>query len=161
MTIIKKITALIAAGALSFGCLTTAFAENSLLPELPQNPLTSETIIIDPNIEEDPGTQTGEAPLAESSVSSESTTESLETGDSRPDSSVDLSDTEYTPIDISGYIEWNGKTPMEEGKNYYISKSAKVSKKFSVPEGSTLVVCSGAELLIYKGNSFGVRGTQT
>ncbi len=158
MTIIKKITALIAAGALSFGCLTTAFAENSLLPELPQNPLTSETIIIDPNIEEDPGTQTGEAPLAESSVSSESTTESLETGDSRPDSSVDLSDTEYTPIDISGYIEWNGKTPMEEGKNYYISKSAKVSKKFSVPEGSTLVVCSGAELLIYKGNSFGVRG---
>lgn len=161
MTIIKKITALIAAGALSLGCLTTAFAENSLLPELPREPLAPETAIIDPVTEEASDTETGEAPGAESSESiesGESAAESSETGESRPDSSVDLSDTEYTPIDISGYTEWNGKTPMEEGQNYYISKSAKVSKKFSVPEGSTLVVCSDAELLIYKGISFGVRG---
>ena len=54
MTLIKKITALIAAGAVSFGCLTTAFAENSLLPELPQDSPTSETTIIDPNIDENP-----------------------------------------------------------------------------------------------------------
>ncbi len=159
MTLIKKITALIAAGAVSFGCLTTAFAENSLLPELPQDPPTSETTIIDPNIDENPNnSETGESPYSESSESGESGEESSETADSRPDSSVDLSDTEYTPIDISGYTEWDGKTPMESGQNYYISKSAKVSKKFSVPEGSTLVVCSGAELLIYKDNAFGVRG---
>lgn len=159
MTLIKKITALIAAGAVSFGCLTTAFAENSLLPELPQDPPTSETTIIDPNIDENPNnSETGESPYSESSESGESGAESSETADSRPDSSVDLSDTEYTPIDISGYTEWDGKTPMESGQNYYISKSAKVSKKFSVPEGSTLVVCSGAELLIYKDNAFGVRG---
>ncbi len=158
MTLIKKITALIAAGAVSFGCLTTAFAENSLLPELPQDPPTSETTIIDPNIDENPNnSETGET-YSESSESGESGEESSETADSRPDSSVDLSDTEYTPIDISGYTEWDGKTPMESGQNYYISKSAKVSKKFSVPEGSTLVVCSGAELLIYKDNAFGVRG---
>lgn len=159
MTLIKKITALIAAGAVSFGCLTTAFAENSLLPELPQDSPTSETTIIDPNIDENPNnSETGESPYSESSESGESGEESSETADSRPDSSVDLSDTEYTPIDISGYTEWDGKTPMESGQNYYISKSAKVSKKFSVPEGSTLVVCSGAELLIYKDNAFGVRG---
>lgn len=158
MTLIKKITALIAAGAVSFGYLTTAFAENSLLPELPQDPPTSETTIIDPNIDENPNnSETGET-YSESSESGESGEESSETADSRPDSSVDLSDTEYTPIDISGYTEWDGKTPMESGQNYYISKSAKVSKKFSVPEGSTLVVCSGAELLIYKDNAFGVRG---
>ncbi len=159
MTLIKKITALIAAGAMSFGCLTTVFAENSLLSELPQDPPTSETTIIDPNIDENPNnSETGESPYSESSESGESGEESSETADSRPDSSVDLSDTEYTPIDISGYTEWDGKTPMESGQNYYISKSAKVSKKFSVPEGSTLVVCSGAELLIYKDNAFGVRG---
>lgn len=157
MTIIKKITALIAAGALSLGCITTAFAENTLLPETPPN---SETTIIDPVTDESSdSSETGEpAESAESGEVSESA-ESTETGESPPDSSVDLSDTEYTPIDISGYTEWNGKTPMEEGKNYYISTSAKVSKKFSVPAGSTLVVCSGAELLIYKDNSFGVRGT--
>ncbi len=157
MTIIKKITALIAAGALSLGCITTAFAENEIIPEVPPN---SETIIIDPNTDETAErAETGEsAESAESKESSESA-ESSETGESRPDNNVDLSDTEYTPIDISGYTEWNGKTPMEAGKNYYISSSAKVSKKFSVPEGSTLVVCSGAELLIYKDNAFGVRGT--
>lgn len=157
MTIIKKITALIAAGALSLGCITTAFAENTLIPETPPN---SETSIIDPITDESSdSSETGEsAESAESGEVSESA-ESTETGESPPDSSVDLSDTEYTPIDISGYTEWNGKTPMEAGKNYYISQSAKVSKKFSVPAGSTLVVCSGAELLIYKDNSFGVRGT--
>lgn len=157
MTIIKKITALIAAGALSLGCITTAFAENTLIPETPPN---SETSIIDPITDESSdSSETGEsAESAESGEVSESA-ESTETGESPPDSSVDLSDTEYTPIDISGYTEWNGKTPMEAGKNYYISTSAKVSKKFSVPAGSTLVVCSGAELLIYKDNSFGVRGT--
>lgn len=157
MTIIKKITALIAAGALSLGCITTAFAENTLIPETPPN---SETSIIDPITDESSdSSETGEsAESAESGEASESA-ESTETGESPPDSSVDLSDTEYTPIDISGYTEWNGKTPMEAGKNYYISTSAKVSKKFSVPAGSTLVVCSGAELLIYKDNSFGVRGT--
>lgn len=160
MTIIKKITALIAAGALSLGCITTAFAENTLIPETPPN---SETSIIDPITDESSdSSETGEpaesAESAESGEASESA-ESTETGESPPDSSVDLSDTEYTPIDISGYTEWNGKTPMEAGKNYYISQSAKVSKKFSVPAGSTLVVCSGAELLIYKDNSFGVRGT--
>lgn len=166
MTIIKKITAFIAAGALSLGCITTAFAENELIPELPPN---SETTIIDPSIDGNSGTETGEA-TGESSESRESTEssesgesaqspESSETNESKPDSGVDLSDTEYVPIDISGYTEWDGKTPMVEGQNYYISKSAKVSKKFNVPKGSTLVVCSGAELLIYKGKSFGVRGT--
>ena len=154
MTIIKKITALIAAGAVSLGCITTAFAENTLIPEAPT---VSETAIIDPIIDEEPAdTEMGE--ISENSESSESA-ESSETGDSLPESGVDLSDTEYIPIDISGYTEWDGKTPMEEGQNYYISKSVKVSKKFSVPAGSTLVVCSGAELLIYKDNSFSVRGT--
>lgn len=163
MTILKKITAFIAAGALSLGCITTAFAENELIPEPPPN---SETTIIDPNIDGNSGTETGEA-TAESSESRESTEsgesaqspESSETNESKPESGVDLSDTEYVPIDISGYTEWNGKTPMVEGQNYYISSSVKVSKKFDIPKGSTLVVCSGAELLIYKGKSFGVRGT--
>ncbi|MDE7193667.1 MAG: glycoside hydrolase family 25 protein [Oscillospiraceae bacterium] len=157
MTIIKKLTALIAAGALSLGCITTAFAENTLLPEVLPN---SETTIIDP-ITDETGESNETAESAESAESKESSKieEGSETGESLPDSGVDLSDTEYTPIDISGYTEWDGKTPMEVGQNYYISKSAKVSKKFSVPAGSTLVVCSGAELLIYKDNAFGVRGT--
>lgn len=76
-----------------------------------------------------------------------------------PESGVDLSDTEYTPIDISGYTEWDGKTKMLSGTNYYIKSAVKPRKNFSVPEGSSLVICSGAELVIYKDVSFGVRGS--
>lgn len=75
-----------------------------------------------------------------------------------PESGVDLSDTEYQPVDISGYTEWDGKTKMVSGVNYYISKTTKLRKNFSVPENSSLIICSGAELVIYKGFGFGVHG---
>ncbi len=129
----KKAAAVIVAAAVALS--GTAFAENSAGTEA-----QAETSVLD--ISERPETTIID-PDGESGV---------------PESGVDLSDSEYTAVDISGFTEWDGKTKMEAGTNYYISKTVKLHKNFSVPEGSTFVVCSGAQLLVYKGYSFGVRG---
>lgn len=135
MTLIKKLTAVVVAGALSLGCFTSAFAETYVTPVFdPGGP--HETVLIDVDENQD----------------------STESEDTIPDSGVDLSDTQYTPVDINGYTEWDGKTAMESGVNYYIDKPTNIIKNVSVPEGSTLVLRSGAELLIYKDISFSVRG---
>ena len=66
-----------------------------------------------------------------------------------PESGVDLSDAVYAPEDISAYTEWDGDTAFSEGTNYYINSTVKMKRKLTLPEGSRLVLCAGAELLIY------------
>ncbi len=81
-----------------------------------------------------------------------------ETEEMTPDSGVDLSDSGYTPIDISGYTRWDGKSKMISGVNYYIDDIIKPRKNFTVPENSKLVIKNNAALIIYKGKSLNVKG---
>lgn len=75
-----------------------------------------------------------------------------------PSSGVDLSDAEYKPADLTGYIKWDGKSAIESGKNYYITDSVKITKTVTVPENSTLVLTSGASMTIYKDCFLHIKG---
>lgn len=66
----------------------------------------------------------------------------------------------YTPADIGSYKHWTGSEPLKEDTNYYIDGIVKISKDKSVtlPAGSRMVLCSGAELQIFVGGSFRLCG---
>lgn len=66
----------------------------------------------------------------------------------------------YTPVDIGGYTRWTGSEPLKEDTNYYIDSVVKISKDKSItlPVGSQMVLCSGADLQIFVGGSFQLRG---
>ena len=140
MTLLKRAAAFFVAAAISLSGFS-AFADDETAVSLPEAAGT-ETELID----------SGER--VETEIIDPDDVE----GSGKPDSGVDLSDTEYEPIDISGFTEWDGKTKMQPDTKYYIAKTVKLKSKFTVPEGSALVLCSGAKLVIYKGNSFTVKG---
>lgn len=138
MNLFKRAAALITAAAIALSGVSV-FAEGETGETLPEAAGT-ETVIIDS------GEQTETViidPEGESSV---------------PESGADLSDAEYEPISLEGYSEWDGKTKMTANTNYYIAKTTKLTKNFTVPQGSTLVLCGGAKLVIYKGKSFTIKG---
>ena len=66
----------------------------------------------------------------------------------------------YTPVDIGGYTRWTGSEPLKENTNYYIDSVVKISKDTNVtlPVGSKMILCAGAELQIFVGGSFQLRG---
>ena len=84
-----------------------------------------------------------------------------ETISGRPESVLDVSDHIYSGTDTSDWTEWDGKTKMQSGVNYYISKETKPRGNYGVPAGSRLLIKSGARLVIYKGRTFNVRGVLT
>lgn len=179
MTILKKAAAVLCSaavfwGGFTFACADTVYAAGntgyvdpgvSIIdpgnPDIPDEPANPE-IPTTPTTPTEPTTPVGAETSDSSSEPTDETSESSETDESTedhmPQSGVDLSDTEYTPVDIGGYTKWDGKTKMEEGVNYYIDSKVKVKKKFTVPQGSEFVVCGGASLLVYSGGSFGVKG---
>ncbi len=130
---------------------TPTTPEEPGVPNVPNEPNA-------PDVPTDPDTppQSSEPSDAENRSETAGTSESPD--ENSPQSGVDLSDTEYTPIDVSGYTKWDGKTKMEKGVNYYIDSTVKVKKKFTVPAGSEFVVCAGASLNVYGSGSFGVKG---
>lgn len=140
MTLLKRAAALIVAAAVALSGLS-AFAEGETGESLPEAAGT-ETAVID----------SGER--AETEIIDPDDVE----GSGKPESGVDLSDKEYEPIDISGYTEWDGKEKLQPNANYYISKTVKLKKSFTLPQGSTLVLCGGSKLVVYKDNSFTVKG---
>lgn len=140
MTLLKRAAALFVAAAMALSGLT-AFAEGETGESLPET-ASAETTVID----------SGER--VETEIIDPDDVE----GSGKPESGVDLSDKEYEPIDISGYTEWDGKTKMQPNANYYIAKTVKLKKSFTLPLGSTLVLCSGSKLVVYKGNGFTVKG---
>lgn len=75
-----------------------------------------------------------------------------------PSSGVDLSDTEYAPTDLTGYIKWDGVSAMQSGNNYYITDSVKLKKTVTVPENSTLVLASGSSVILYKDKFLNIKG---
>lgn len=101
------------------------------LEEVGDNP---ETTIVDPE---------NESPNAENS------------------SGLDFSNASYEETDISGWTNWDGKTKMVSGTNYYIDKDTAPRQNFTVPAGSRLLIKSGAKLTVYKGKTVKIRGTVT
>lgn len=76
-------------------------------------------------------------------------------------SGLDVTDEQYQPIDLSTYTQWDGKTKMLAGENYYISGKVSPRSDISVPAGSRLVVTEGAKLVVYKGRTMKIRGIVT
>ena len=58
----------------------------------------------------------------------------------------------------ASYTKWNGKTTMKSGKNYIVSSNVTVSKKVTIPSGTTLVVQKGAKLWINTKGSLYIKG---
>ena len=140
MKLLKKAAALALACVIALGTTTSALADNgetSVIDVSDKN----ETSVIDAD-------------------NSKTETEII-TGEEKSDNStnVDISDIDYTPIDLTDYEKWNGKTDMEKGKNYYIEGTVKITSIRTVPEGSRLVLTPGSSLLVYKGKTFRVKGS--
>lgn len=56
-------------------------------------------------------------------------------------------------------IEWDGKSELEAGKKYMISKNVTVSKKVTIPSGCVLTVKKGAKLWVSAKGALYVKGT--
>ena len=126
----------------------------------------NETTIIDPSGETtDTSGTTGSGADVVSPGNTGSTETTIidpdETISGRPESVLDVSDHIYSGTDTSDWTEWDGKTKMQSGVNYYISKETKPRGNYGVPAGSRLLIKSGARLVIYKGRTFNVRGVLT
>lgn len=76
-------------------------------------------------------------------------------------STLSVADEQYSEIDLSGYILWDGKTKMESGTNYYINSKVAPKMNFTVPKDSRLIIAAGGRLVVYKGRSLNVRGIIT
>ena len=142
--LLQKSTAALLAAAMLVGVSAAGFAENA--PEAAGN----ETVIIEALPEYSDTPSDGETPAEESSPE--------ETEENKPESGVDLTDTDYKPVDLTGYEQWNGKTKLQADTNYYITGKVKFSKSFTLPLGSHLVLTEGAELLMYKGYKLNIKG---
>lgn len=169
MTVTKKITALLLAAAVSIGSAVSAYAEEGgetsiLDPSLTTGGQNSETSLLDPN--DNTGGQDPETSVIGTDTEADGQkppeTEVIipdeETEEQKPESGVDLSDIDYTPIDLAGYEQWDGKAKMVEGTDYYISGTVKISKNFSLPKGSRLVITPGSNVTIYKDRNVILRG---
>lgn len=75
-----------------------------------------------------------------------------------PDKGTDLKDTEYTKIDITGYTQWDGKTEMKSGENYFIYGEVKINKNVTIPENTTLVLTANSKMTVYKDKILRVKG---
>lgn len=59
----------------------------------------------------------------------------------------------------SATIEWDGKSELEAGKKYKVSKDITISKKVTVPSKATLTVMKGAKLKVSTKGSLYIKGT--
>lgn len=146
MTILKKITAFVLASVIAAGSTLSAYAADNetVIIEAVQTTTPTETKITDP---------VGE----NGSVKTETTI--IEEEPAAPDTGVDLSDINYTPIDLSGYKQWDGKTAMVSGTNYYIKGNVKLNKSFVVPQDSKLVLTPGSNVTLYKDRFLNIKGS--
>lgn len=55
--------------------------------------------------------------------------------------------------------EWNGKTALQAGKSYVVSKNVSISKSVTIPAKTTVTVKNGAKLWITSNGKLLVKGT--
>lgn len=156
MTFIKRAAAAALCAVMLAGSTLSAFAEEG-----------GAGIVIDPG-SETTVIDTGSTDPGETSVidtgSSETTIVDPDGGENTKDNSrsdLDVSDEQYSQIDLSGYTQWDGKTKMVSGTNYYIEGKVAPRQNFTIPRDSRLVVKTGAKLVLYTGKSMNVRGIIT
>lgn len=164
MTFFKRVAAAVLCGAILVTGSIPAYAEEGGAG-LAVDPGT-ETSVIDTDSGETSVIDTGEGD-GTSVIDTGSTETSIvdpDEGDNKKDdarSDLDVADEQYTEIDLSGYTQWDGKTKMVSGTNYYIEGKVAPRQDFTVPRDSRLVIKSGSRLVLYKGRSMNVRGIIT
>lgn len=173
MNILKKAAAAALSAVMLAGMTLPAYAEAEGTAQIKNGDgstmlvvdFGNETTIIDPSAgdtTDSSGTGADVVTPADPGGSTETTViDPDETISGKPDSVLDVSDHIYIEIDTTGWTEWDGKTKMQSGTNYYISKDTKPRDNYGVPAGSRLLIKSGARLVIYKGRTFNVRGVLT
>lgn len=164
MRLLKRAVAAAVCGIFMAGSCLSAVAEDNTRPE---------TVVIDTGNTETSATDTGNT---ETSATDTGNTESTvidagkpettvinpdDLSESQPESGLEVSAGKYQPIDLTDYIQWNGKTKLEAGKNYYIEGKVSPRMNVSVPKGTHLVLKEGSRLVVYKNRKFSVRGTVT
>lgn len=82
--------------------------------------------------------------------------------DKTSEKKFDTSDTAYQPADLKGWVRWDG-TEFKENTSYYIDGIAKIGQDslYTLPASSRLLVCEGAQLLIYVGGRLQIGGVMT
>ena len=80
---------------------------------------------------------------------------------SKSENAPDIYSVEYTPIDKTGFVKWNGISAPAENTGYYIDSTVQIPKGANVvfPKTSTLLVCEGANLQIYTNANVNFFGT--
>ena len=58
----------------------------------------------------------------------------------------------------SAAVKWNGKTALKAGQNYVVSSNVTVSKKITIPSGTTVTVQDGAKLWISGKGTLYIKG---
>ncbi|MBQ8170742.1 MAG: hypothetical protein IJZ95_02005 [Oscillospiraceae bacterium] len=58
----------------------------------------------------------------------------------------------------SAAVKWNGKTALKAGQNYVVSSNVTVSKKITIPSGTTVTVQDGAKLWVSGKGSLYIKG---
>ena len=163
MTYFKRITAAALAALTLISYSPKAFAEQQ--NETVIIPISEETKVIPDGT--DAANVTDSSGSDETSVIStgENTGASIIDPDEKENfsagSGFDLSNCIYEGTDVSGWTQWDGKTRMVSGKNYYIDGKVSPRSNFTVPAGSRLLIRSGGELVIYKGKTINIRGKIT
>lgn len=71
---------------------------------------------------------------------------------------IDITDTDYTPIDISGCTVWDGKEKPQAGANYCVTGAARITSTVTIPADTTVVIAEGGSLTIYTGGTLNVKG---
>ena len=156
MTFFKRAAAAALCAVMLAGTTLSAFAEGGA--SLAVDPST-ETSVIDPG-----SSDSGETTVIDTGNTTETTIVDPDEGDNKKNNSgsgLDVADEQYTEIDISTYTQWDGKTKMVSGTNYYIDGKLAPRGNFTVPKESRLIIRNGAQLVIYKNRSFNVRGIIT
>lgn len=62
-------------------------------------------------------------------------------------------------VPLNKATEWNGKTKLESGKEYVVSKNITISKKMTIPSKATVTVEKGAKITVSSKGSLYVKGT--
>lgn len=156
MTFFKRAAAAALCAVMLAGTTLSAFAEGGA--SLAVDPST-ETSVIDPG-----SSDSGETTVIDTGNTTETTIVDPDEGDNKKDNSgsgLDVADEQYTETDISTYTQWDGKTKMVSGTNYYIDGKLAPRGNFTVPKESRLIIRNGAQFVIYKNRTFNVRGIIT